>query len=131
MFWYLYIKSQVWNYVLKQGSSSFVSVRVYWLSRKCYVHRHSKQYLSFGYSFVIGKSITIILPNCIWNSNTSHHLCIDIFQRCRVWMNNSIYIRENATDIRLKIMSNLNGGHSRLSHYMISILIISNVLTHN
>jgi hypothetical protein len=58
----------------KQGSSSLVSVRAYWLSNKCCVHKHRKQYLSIGYSFDTGKSITIILPNCIWNYNASEHL---------------------------------------------------------
>jgi hypothetical protein len=51
-----------------------VSVGAYWLSEKWCVHRHRKQYLSFGYSFVTGKSITIILPNCIWNYNASQYL---------------------------------------------------------
>jgi len=30
----------------------FGSDRAYWLSKKWCVHRHRKQYLSFGYSFV-------------------------------------------------------------------------------
>jgi len=61
-------------FFFKHGSSSLVSVRAYWLSKWCCVHRHRKQYLSFGDSFVTGKSITIILPNCIWNYNASEHL---------------------------------------------------------
>jgi hypothetical protein len=51
-------------------SSSLMSVRACWLSKKCCIYRHRKQYLSFGYSFVTGKSITIILPNCISNYNS-------------------------------------------------------------
>jgi hypothetical protein len=57
------------GYALVPGSSFFVSVGAYRLSEKWCVHRHRKQYLSFGYSFVTGKSIIIILPNCMWNYN--------------------------------------------------------------